>query len=88
MAIFSGEILGRVPNGLTHNDVFATVKSMVEEYSGGIESISKRRLAGNMVSITVRFAAVNENQAKHILNLAYHSVFNFSADVIGPREVK
>ena len=78
---FRAEILGRVPNGLTHNDVFATVNSVIREYHS-TESVSKRRLSGNMVSIIAVFEAMGSAEAKQAAVYAGNSVTNFSFDVM------
>lgn len=78
---FRVEFLGRVPNGLTHNDVFATINSMLRD-SVQVESVSKRRLAGNMVSIVAVFEAPSATSAVAQANYVARSVTNFSYDLI------
>lgn len=85
--IYRAEILGKVPYGLTWNDVYASVISMVGEKTI-LESSSKRRLAGGMVSVIVTYNALNETEAKATVAYAARGVTNFSADIIGPKEVK
>lgn len=87
MKTYRAEILGQVPNGLTHNDVFATVNSMLRDRVP-VQSITKRRLAGNMVSVVVVIQAPSATSAVSEIVYAANSVFNFSYDVISPREVK
>jgi len=84
---YRAEILGKVPYGLTHNDVFASINSMMRERPG-TESVTKRRLAGNMVSIIVVFEDKDIHSAKRIMQYVSTSVNGFSADVIGPREIR
>ena len=84
---FRAEILGQTPNGLTENDVFAAINSAMRQ-SHGVQSCSKRRLSGGMVSVVVVFQAYDMMLAKASLNYARNSVPGFSADIIGPREVR
>jgi len=85
--MFRAEILGTVPNGLTENDVFAIVGSAMRE-SHKVQSVTKRRLSGGMVSIVVVFEAYDSVLAGASLQYARNSVGGFSADIIGPREVR
>lgn len=87
MKTYRAEILGRIPNGLTANDVYASVWQIVSE-STTVESSSKRSLSGNHVSVIVTYQANNDNEAKAVISRASTGVYNFSADIIGPREVK
>lgn len=85
---YRAEILGRVPNGLTHNDVFATVNMMLRGMGSPVHSVTKRRLAGNMISIVCVYDADTERNAAAKIMYAQFAVTNFSADIIGPKEVK
>ena len=75
------EILGKVPHGLTHNDVFATVNSVLRERVQ-VESVTKRRLAGNMVSVIAVFESESMTQAAQQARYAGHAVSGFSFDTI------
>lgn len=86
MDLYRVEILGKVPNGLTHNEVFATVNSLVR-LKAFTQSVNKRRLAGNMVSIIAVFAADSSAEAGQIARYAGTSVTGFSFDTI-VRKVK
>lgn len=85
MKRYRAEVLGAVPNGLTHNDVFASFMSMVKEYDSEAR-VTKRRLAGNMISLIVTFEADSEAEARAIVYYAKTGVLNFSADTVGFRE--
>jgi hypothetical protein len=84
MVLFKAEILGKVPNGLTHNDVHATILSVVNDESPRVQTVNKRRLSGNMVSVVCVFEAENMTEAMRIMRYAASSVTGFSADVVGP----
>lgn len=84
MVLFKIEILGKVPNGLTHNDVHATILSVMNEKSSRVQTVNKRRLAGDMVSVVCVFEAENMTDAVGIGRYAMTSVTGFSADLIGP----
>lgn len=83
MKTYRAEILGRVPNGLTHNDVFATVNSVLRERVQ-VESVTKRRLAGGMVSIIAKFSGEFSTAASASAEVMYAatSVSGFAADVM------
>lgn len=87
MSTYRAEILGVVPNGLSHNDVFASVLSMMREHDSR-STVTKRRLAGNMISLIVRYRAVDHDSATRIIRSVSTGVNHFSSDVIGPREVR
>lgn len=77
------EILGQVPNGLTHNDVFATVNSMLrDDYTERVESVTKRRLSGGFVSIVAVFEAADSTRAGVAARYAGQSVTGFSFDTM------
>lgn len=80
------EIMGRVPNGLTHNDVHASVQSIMAE-SATVESVVKRRLAGNMISLIVTFQAEGVVKARTVVNRGMTGVSGFSADSFGFRDL-
>lgn len=84
MSQYRVEILGAVPNGLTHNEVFATINSVIREDGRKVQSVTKRRLAGNHVSVQAIFEAESLDAATQVARYAQTSVFNFSADIIGP----
>jgi len=86
--LYRAEILGRVPKGLTHNDVYASILSMLNEDPMSVQSTSKRRLAGNMISVICVIDAADFGSARRIITGAASGVSNFSFDVIGPKEVK
>lgn len=75
------EYLGAVPNGLTHNEVFATIKSLLGERVK-VQSVTKRRLAGNMVSVIAVFEARDSMQAQTEAVYAGRAVPNFSFDTM------
>lgn len=78
------ELLGAVPNGTSHNEVFATVNSLLREHVG-VESVTKRRLAGGtsgMVSIIAVFESDNSKTAEAEAVYAGRAVPNFSFDVM------
>lgn len=76
------EIMGHVPNGMTHNDIHASVLSLISE-TATVESIIKRRLAGGMVSLIVTFQAESVVKARTVVNRAMTGVLGFSADSFG-----
>lgn len=84
MNLYRAEIIGRVPYGLTHNEVFATINSVVREDERVVKSVTKHRLAGDHVSVQVIFEAEDLADAARVARYAQSSVFNFSADIIGP----
>lgn len=86
MRHFRAEVLGSVPNGLTHNDVFSSFVSLLGERVE-IEAATKRRLAGNMVSIIVTFKSEDLIKARTALSKAKTGITGFSADTFGFREV-
>lgn len=80
------EILGQVPNGLTQNDVYASVRSLIGECAD-IESGSQRRLPGGMVSVVVTFKTYSLHHAIQVSRRARTGVTGFSADMVGPRQL-
>jgi hypothetical protein len=75
------ELLGKVPYGLTHNEVFATVNSVLRDYAP-VESVTKRRLAGNMVSIIAVFEATSTTSATSMAVYSGNAVTNWSFDTM------
>jgi len=75
------EWLGRVPSGLTHNEVYATVNSMIRDYAH-VESVTKRRLAGNMVSIIAVFEATSATSAASQAVYCGNAVTGWSFDTM------
>lgn len=75
------EVLGRVPNGLTHNDVFASFLSLMKE-ADSEAVVTKRRLSGNIISLIVTFEAPSATSAVAQVNYAAHGITNFSYDLI------
>lgn len=75
------EILGSVPNGLTHNDVFATFNSLMLD-ADAEALVTKRRLAGNIISLIVTFTAPSATSAVAQANYAARGVTNFSYDML------
>lgn len=85
--IYRAEILGRVPMGLTWNEVHATILQVLTDESPRVESVTKRRLAKGHVSVIAVFEASSYPDALRMLNNAGRSVNSFSFDVIGPRSL-
>jgi hypothetical protein len=83
---YRAEILGRVPNGLTANDVYASAISLISEVTI-LESSSKRRLAGDMVSIVVTFYGLNVIEARKTLNKVGTGILGFSCDTVSFRDL-
>lgn len=79
--MFKAEIIGKVPYGLTHNDVHATILSVANERVRP-QSVVKRRLAGNHVSVIVAFESESRETARKEARYMASSVLGFSADVI------
>lgn len=75
-------MLGKVPAGLTHNDVLATFGSVLADRVE-VESVTKRRLKGGMISLVARFEDDNTFKAEADVRYAATSVYNFSFDLIG-----
>lgn len=86
MNTYRAEVLGRVPHGLTHNDVYASFLSMVRE-ADSEAVVSKRRLAGDMVSLIVSFKAEGVIEARKTLHSATTGVTGFSADTVAFRDL-
>lgn len=85
--IYRVEILGKVPAGLTWNEVHATILQVLDEYSPRVQSVTKRRLTGNHVSVIAVYEAGSYSDALTMMRIAGRSVYNFSFDVIGPKSV-
>lgn len=83
---YRAEVLGRVPHGLTHNDVFASFQSMMRE-TDSKALVTKRRLAGNMVSLIVTFDSKDIVSARVALHKAKMGITGFSADTISVRDM-
>ena len=81
MKTYRVEILGRVPNGLSHNEVYATVNSLLRERVG-VESVTKRRLSGGMVSIVAKIEADNATEAYRHGEYVGRAVTGFSFDTM------
>jgi hypothetical protein len=81
------EILGAVPSGTSHNEVHATVNSLLRERMK-VQSVTKRRLAGGthkgsgMVSIIAVFEAEDAKTAETEAVYAGRAVPNFSFDIM------
>lgn len=86
MTTYRVEVLGKVPYGLTHNDVFASFNSLMRDYAN-VKTLTKRRLKGDHVSLVVVFDAPSKTSAVSQVVYCANGVTNFSYDVIGPREV-
>lgn len=84
--VYRAEVLGHVPNGLTHNEVFASINSLLRDRVK-VESVTKRRLAGGMVSVIAKFEAKDSTTASAEVMYAARSLPGFSFDVM-VREVK
>ena len=76
---FQAEILGRIPIGLSANDVAASVVSMMRENVMLIRWSKSQPLPG-MVAVQLHFRAVDEDTAETALRYAYTGVNGFSAD--------
>ena len=87
MTMYRAEILGKVPYGLTHNDVYATILQMVNEGADNVHSVVKRRLAGGLVSVVTVFESANSATATTVIRSAGTAVYQFSFDILGPKEV-
>ena len=81
MSHFRAEVLGRVPNGLTHNDVFASFDSMMKEVDSQALT-TKRRLSGNMISLIVSFESKDVNTASVAVIDSARGISGFAFDVI------
>lgn len=86
MNVYRAEVLGRVPHGLTHNDVFASFQSLMQE-SDAKAVVTKRRLAGNFVSLIVTFDSKDIVSARVSLHKAKMGILGFSADTISVRDM-
>ena len=73
--------MGRIPYGLTYNEVFATIDSILRDRVP-VESVTKRKLSGNMVSIIAVYEAPSATSAVSEANYAAHAVTNFSYDLV------
>lgn len=76
---YRAEVLGKVPYGLTHNDVFASFDSVLRDRVQ-VQSVTKRRLAGGTISLIAVFETETNGSAE--VMYAASSVYNFSFDVI------
>lgn len=83
MTTYRVEVLGRVPYGLTHNDVHASFLSMLQEHDT-TATVVKRRLAGDMVSLIARFKSEDAFTAAKAARYAASGITGFSFDIIGP----
>jgi len=86
MSRYRAEVLGRVPYGLTHNDVYASFLSMMREHDSEAV-VTKRRLAGNTISLIVAFKSEDTESSSRAVNYAATGVTGFSFDLM-IREVK
>lgn len=84
---YRAEILGTVPNGLTHNDVYASAVSLLNEHASNV-LVTKRRLANNMISLIVTLDADNLIKARTALSKVLYGIGGFSADTFGFRQIK
>lgn len=84
---YRAEILGTVPNGLTHNDVYASALSLLNEEATNV-LVTKRRLSGNMISLIVTLDSDNVITARKTLSKVIYGISGFSADTFGFRQVK
>lgn len=74
------EVLGRVPYGLTHNDVFASFNSLMRERNK-VQSCSGRSRK-DMVSLIVTFESEDKNSARFAAQYAASGVTGFSFDIV------
>lgn len=79
MKRYRAEVLGKIPYGLSHNDVFASFNMMIRERVR-VQSVTKRRLAGNMISLIVAFETDEDASAE--IAYAASSVLGFSYDAM------
>lgn len=86
MDTYRTEILGEVPYGLTHNEVFASFLSMMREHDSET-MVTKRRLAGNRISLIVRFQSDDDFTATDAVWYAARGIPGFSFDVLPLRIV-
>lgn len=84
--IYRAEILGKVPAGLTWNDVYATILQVLTDETKVI-GISKCRVPKGQVSVIATIEATDSAAALRMFREAGRSVYNFSFDVIGPKSV-
>lgn len=78
---YRAEVLGSVPRGLTHNEVFASFLSMMREVDSQA-LVTKRRLSGNMISLIVSFESEAANKASAQVAYAAHGVTGFAFDIM------
>lgn len=82
--LFRAEIVGEQPRGLTRNDVYASIISMVAERTI-LESSTHWKLLGGKMAVKVRFHALNENEAKATLTYAAGGVTGFVGEIFNLR---
>lgn len=82
--LFRAEIVGEQPRGLTRNDVYASVISMIAERTI-LEKSTHWKLLGGKMAVKVRFHAESLTEAKAILTYAAGGVTGFVGEVFNLR---